>query len=880
MTFVSYAQNFEDVMLWRALRDVTEGFYIDVGANDPTLYSITKAFHMRGWRGINIEPVRSDFRKFQMERPHDVNLCVAAGTGPGLITLHEVVKTSLSTTATAVADLHQQNGYVITTSLVEVLALNDICAQFVKGQIHFVKIDVEGSEKDVLAGFDLMIWRPWVLVVEALAPLSQTENYHEWEPGVLSANYVFAYADGLNRFYVAEERSGQLLQAFRYPPNVFDDFVQNANQEGFLRAREADASAAQSHEALVHEAARTGQAEQRAERVGRRADLTAQRVEGERLRTNLVEQRADIAEGQVILAEELEKRFQTQLDDEIARSTVLADRLADRENQLVATYRSRSWRLTAPLRSFTYAVQRRGRRLAAAPLPTVGGMDQGPEQPTIFIECTHTFHSELNTGIQRVVRNVLRNAEVVASGYGYAVVPVLIEGDRLLGADISVVLSNKLLNRAQAASLTVAPIARHEATIERLWRRMRKALRPAWRGSLRVASGLLPFAPVRRFLYAPTDQRGLSRCILLSLRALRLQRKPAISPTSPPFDLDHRLSCTADILLLLDSSWTVPLWPAVRRFKRRGGRVVGVIYDIVPISHPYTSMPNLVEAFTKWLHNHAQYTDSFIAISQSVARQLGDYLNSRGEHGEPLTHAPISYFHLGSELDFAADMNEVREHVGGIFARQEHLFLVVGSIEPRKNHMFVLDAFDRLWDAGVHASLVIIGRHGWKTEDFFDRVARHRELGQRLFFLRDATDSELDYAYRNSSALVIASTIEGFGLPIVEAFQRGLPVLCSDIPVFREIAEGRAVFFDLDDPSRLTSALLSYCHAYDPARRPTITPQSWLSWRESTEQLIAAVLRDEVDGAGAGASSRQLASTARDQCMHDHRGSDVNGVNT
>jgi glycosyltransferase involved in cell wall biosynthesis len=504
-------------------------------------------------------------------------------------------------------------------------------------------------------------------------------------------------------------------------------------------------------------------------------------------------------------------------------------------------------------------------------------MDQGTEQPTIFIECTHTFHSDLNTGIQRVVRNVLRNAEAVASDYGYAVVPVMLNGGRLLSADINVVLSNKRISRAQVS----APISCNEASLERvpLRRWIRQMLRPAWRGSLRLASGLLPFAPVRRFLYAPTDQQGLSRCILLLFRFFSLQRIPAARSASGLFDLDHRRSCTADILLLLDSSWGVPLWPAVRRFKRRGGRVVGVIYDMVPISHPYTSVPDLVEAFTKWLHNHVRYTDAFIAISRSVAQQLGDYLYLQGKYDGPMAHASISYFHLGSELDFVADSHEVREQIVGIFSRQEPLFLVVGSIEPRKNHAFVLDAFDRLWDEGAHASLVIVGRQGWKTEDFFDRVARHREFGRRLFFLRDATDSELDYAYRNASALVIASAIEGFGLPIVEAFQRGLPVLCSDIPVFREIAEGRAVFFGLDDPNRLTAALLTYCRAYDPASRSTRTPQNWLSWLESTEQLFSAMLQHDVDGARAADPSWQLASATRHQSCHDQGGNNVTGVN-
>jgi alpha-1,2-rhamnosyltransferase len=111
-----------------------------------------------------------------------------------------------------------------------------------------------------------------------------------------------------------------------------------------------------------------------------------------------------------------------------------------------------------------------------------------------------------------------------------------------------------------------------------------------------------------------------------------------------------------------------------------------------------------------------------------------------------------------------------------------------------------------------------------------------------LFLLRDATDSELDHAYRHASALVIASSIEGFGLPVAEAFQHGLPVLCSDIPVFREIADGRAAFFGLDSPDSLTAALRSFCQTHDIATRHERTPQGWYTWRESTDQLLTTVL--------------------------------------
>jgi len=168
---------------------------------------------------------------------------------------------------------------------------------------------------------------------------------------------------------------------------------------------------------------------------------------------------------------------------------------------------------------------------------------------------------------------------------------------------------------------------------------------------------------------------------------------------------------------------------------------------------------------------------------------------------------------------------------------------MVGTIEPRKNHAYVLDAFDSLWAHGEEATLVILGRPGWKTESFLERVADHPQLDKQLFWVRDASDAELDYAYRNASALIIASKIEGFGLPVVEAFQRGLPVLCSDIPVFREIAAGKATFFGLSHPQHLIDAVTHFCRNNDPSQRGLRQPQSWISWRESAEQLCDAIMR-------------------------------------
>lgn len=224
MTFISYAQNYEDVMLKRALEGVRGGFYIDVGAQDPVMDSVTKAFYDQGWRGINIEPVAEWFDKLAVDRPEDINLPIAAGTGDGEITLYQIPDTGLSTAARGFAEQHVRNGREAVEIVVPTRSLDDICAAHGVSAVHFLKIDVEGSERSVLEGFSFTSIRPWIVLVEATLPNTQIAAHAEWEELLLARSYRLVYQDGLNRFYLAEEHEA-LAPAFDLPPNVFDKFV-------------------------------------------------------------------------------------------------------------------------------------------------------------------------------------------------------------------------------------------------------------------------------------------------------------------------------------------------------------------------------------------------------------------------------------------------------------------------------------------------------------------------------------------------------------------------------------------------------------------------------------------------------------------------------
>lgn len=222
--FISYAQNYEDVMLWRALKHINHGFYVDVGACDPILHSVTQAFYERGWQGINIEPAGSYYERLCAARPLDTNLEVAVADIEGELIFYEIPDTGLSTLDVETAQKYRAAGWAVTEQKLPVLTLDQILEKHVNGPVHFLKIDVEGSEKKVLYGLDLSRWRPWILVIEATLPNSSELNFADWEPFVLAADYEMVYSDGLNRFYVAREQAA-LAEPFKTPPNVFDDFM-------------------------------------------------------------------------------------------------------------------------------------------------------------------------------------------------------------------------------------------------------------------------------------------------------------------------------------------------------------------------------------------------------------------------------------------------------------------------------------------------------------------------------------------------------------------------------------------------------------------------------------------------------------------------------
>ena len=200
---VSYSQNAEDVLLWRVFRTVENGFYVDVGAADPNIDSVTRLFYERGWSGINVEP-NPCYEALSEVRTRDMNLRVAVGeseeTVPFFLTYPYL---GLSTLDPSVhAGVPQAIERIDEVAVPQRRLESILCDHAVGRTIHFLKVDVEGAERQVLASTDWTAFRPIVVVAEAIEPLSTTSTHGQWEQILADADYRFAAFDGINRFYV------------------------------------------------------------------------------------------------------------------------------------------------------------------------------------------------------------------------------------------------------------------------------------------------------------------------------------------------------------------------------------------------------------------------------------------------------------------------------------------------------------------------------------------------------------------------------------------------------------------------------------------------------------------------------------------------------
>ncbi len=298
--------------------------------------------------------------------------------------------------------------------------------------------------------------------------------------------------------------------------------------------------------------------------------------------------------------------------------------------------------------------------------------------------------------------------------------------------------------------------------------------------------------------------------------------------------------CKGTIFFDLDAVWMCRMkrsyfLPIV---KEQGARIIVHIYDIIPITHPQYCLDRTVYNFMDYLGAHLQYADGIIVNAQATVdgfKKLANILDCK--------LPPCHVVPLGADFKERQTVTEADvSHELVTAVKDKPYVLMVGTIEPRKNHKLVLEAYDKgLKRAGYN--IIFAGYMGWNMEEFARKLKDHSDYGQGVYHFEGLNDTAITYLYQNAECLVFASYTEGFGLPIIEALQRGTPVVAADVPVLREVGGDHCLWFEQDNVDELCEKVIC-CGTNKEKRIYGATKLDVITW-ESSFNKLSKVLIDE-----------------------------------
>lgn len=284
----------------------------------------------------------------------------------------------------------------------------------------------------------------------------------------------------------------------------------------------------------------------------------------------------------------------------------------------------------------------------------------------------------------------------------------------------------------------------------------------------------------------------------------------------------------------MDSVWMNPLKRSylLPELKKRGTKIAAQIYDIIPVTeaqycHEFTTL-----SFLEYIGAQIQYSDLIIANAQATIDAIDNLIQ-----GTEVSAINGKVVKLGSDIRKSSGEKEVRKEIMDITEKGQYI-LMVGTIEPRKNHKFVLEAFEKeLFGKGIN--LIFAGRIGWNVEKFVSYVTGHDKINKQLFFINDASDQEIVHLYKNALLVAFPSYNEGFGLPIIEAFDQGALVLAADIPVLKEVGGEYCKYFSLENTDEFVKEVLFYLENKDEYTKDKarIAEYKRYTWDECAEQM-------------------------------------------
>lgn len=313
---------------------------------------------------------------------------------------------------------------------------------------------------------------------------------------------------------------------------------------------------------------------------------------------------------------------------------------------------------------------------------------------------------------------------------------------------------------------------------------------------------------------------------------------------------EYEIKVKNNNLFLLDSSWncTKDFSKIITKIKKEGGRTIGLVHDIIPVLYPDLIASNeMKDIFFSWHKMLLELCDVIICDSHTTANNI-KWLQESEKIRNNNDICVYGAF-LGSDFDGETKNSEkkIRNQIKN-FVDEEgdyKVFLMVGTIEPRKGHRVALNAIKELVNRREKVKLLIIGHDGWNSDDFIYELYNKTNYGKNFLWINDASDDELIWCYKHSAALIAASKDEGYGLPLVEAGYYGLPILCSDIPIFREVAENHVTYFKEGDSSSLFHEIKKWINEDQHPNSSNIQRHTWKETSEYIMKIMAGQVRQD-----------------------------------
>lgn len=295
-----------------------------------------------------------------------------------------------------------------------------------------------------------------------------------------------------------------------------------------------------------------------------------------------------------------------------------------------------------------------------------------------------------------------------------------------------------------------------------------------------------------------------------------------------------------DVLFLLDPAFAPRgLNPgSIRTLRKNGVRIVSLVHDILPMTHPAFFSVASRYLFRRWFRS-VKNSDHIITVSNTSKRQIETQFKEMVTRGHQVPK--ISVVRLSGEPE---SIEKLADSPAGLQEDKfpNYLFVSIGTVEPRKGYAEILDAFEGLWREGLNYHWWVFGKPGWRTARLQSRFTQLMEQNPRFKWFQDASDSQVQEALQSSRALISNSYAEGFGLPVAEALWHGIPVIARDIDAFREFMSPALTYYSQASPADSLFRAIKDSGGREPSQ---VHQQTQLeTWEETGSHVLEIIMKE------------------------------------